>query len=333
MTEAPPRADAPMDATVSPRTAIGVTLGLAVLGYLAFAVWSDFSRTTAALATFRWSLYVPVLALTLVNYTLRYAKWAWLLDHLGVPMPRKANAWAFTAGLGMVVSPGKAGELIKPWLVREVTGVPMARTLPALFTERMTDGVAVVVLSAFGVSTFVPDSTGLILGTLGTLVVGLAVFSIEPLTDALLRLFGRLPVVGRFEHKLTEMVHSLRTCLGPMALAVTLLLSMVAWFAECLGYWLVFQGLGVDCSIELATFLYAFATVFGAAMPGGLGVADAALVSGAVTLIPGLDPSVALVAALLIRFATLWFGVLLGVVPLLRLDALVRDGRAELAGS
>jgi uncharacterized membrane protein YbhN (UPF0104 family) len=69
-------------------------------------------------------------------------------------------------------------------------------------------------------------------------------------------------------------------------------------------------------SLDRATFLYAFATVAGGAMPGGLGVADGALVGGAVQL-TGVDEPVAVASALLIRVATLWFGVILGAFALL----------------
>lgn len=318
------------------RTAIGAMLALAVLGYLGYAVWKGLAEAAGQLGSFRWSLYVPVLMLTLVNYGLRYAKWAWLLSRLGVRVPWRTNLGAFVAGLGMVVSPGKAGELVKPWVVREVTGVPIARTLPALVTERLTDGVAVVVLAAFGVSTFAPENTTLIWGTLATVVAGIALGAValayDPLTRATLRGIARLPLGDRIAPKLEELVDALRTCLGPLPLVGTILLSLVAWWAECVGYWLVLQGLGVtSATLEASTFLYAFATVFGAPSPGGVGMADVALIEATSAVVPGITDAQAVVAGLLIRFATLWFGVLVGAVALLRLDAIIRDGRANVA--
>ena len=178
-----------------------------------------------------------------MNYGLRYLKWAWLLRALGVTMPTRTNLWAFVAGLGMVISPGKAGELVKPYVVREVTGVPMATVIPALITERLTDGIAVVILAAVGVSTFYPEQTGLILGTLAAIAAGIVVLSVEPLAMAILGVLGRLPGISRIVHKLEESYRALRVCLSPTALLVTLAMSLVAWWAECVGYWLVFRGL------------------------------------------------------------------------------------------
>jgi len=56
-----------------------------------------------------------------------------------------------------VISPGKAGELLKPYVVRARTGVPMATTIPALVTERLTDGIAMLLLASVGITTFAAD--------------------------------------------------------------------------------------------------------------------------------------------------------------------------------
>jgi uncharacterized membrane protein YbhN (UPF0104 family) len=58
-----------------------------------------------------------------------------------------------------------------------------------------------------------------------------------------------------------------------------------------------------------------------------MGMADAALVEGAIQLVPNLAASTAFAAALLVRVATLWFGVVLGAAVMLRLDAVIAMGR------
>jgi uncharacterized protein (TIRG00374 family) len=67
-------------------------------------------------------------------------------------------------------------------------------------------------------------------------------------------------------------------------------------------------------TLSLAVFILAFSTVVGAvsALPGGLGAAEASI-AGMLTLLLGLPGETAAAATLLIRFATLWFGVALGL--------------------
>ncbi len=61
-------------------------------------------------------------------------------------------------------------------------------------------------------------------------------------------------------------------------------------------------------------FTLAFSTVIGAAsaLPGGLGAAEASIVGMLILLLNTSQETAA--ATLLIRFATLWFGVVLGLL-------------------
>ncbi len=307
---------------------LALTVALAAMGYVAYSLWHGLAETAAALAGFRWELTAPILALTFVNYGLRYWKWHYLLDRVGASLPHRVNAPIFLTGLAMVITPAKAGELVKPWLVKEAIGAPMLRTVPVLVTERATDGIAVVLLAAVGVSTYQAESTVPLAITLALAATALVVLSIERLSLAILGAIARLPLIGRFGDRLVEMYRAMRTCVAPMPLLLTMLASLVAWMAECAGYWLVFRGLGVEASLGVATFLYASATVLGAPSPGGMGLADAGLIEGARALIPHITDGQAVASALLVRIATLWFGVVLGALVLLRIDGIIRGARA-----
>lgn len=304
------------------RWVIGAIAFGAIL-YLCGSVWAGLDEVRGALASFGWAWAVPVLALTLANYGLRFLKWHYLIRRLGVPMPFADDAWNFGSGLAMVISPGKAGELLKPYVVRARTGVPMATTIPALVAERLTDGMAMLMLAGFGVTTFAADKVHYLTIPAAIVLVGLGVMASKRLSMALLKTMEPLPYVGRLVPKLEEMYVSARTCLAPTPLAVTMLLSLLAWGAECLGYMLVFKGLGIAASLDVCVFIYAFATVAGGAMPGGLGIADAALVALAGQLIPGVSSEVAVAASLLTRVATLWFGVGIGAAALFRVSAML----------
>lgn len=317
----------PPDAMIRFRRWAAIAVGLAVLGYLAYAVWTGLSATAIELARFWWPIYGIVLGLTLVNYGLRYVKWHYLLVRLDIRIPHRTNAWIFLTGLAMAISPAKAGELVKPYLLGACVGAPAVRTIPVLVVERGTDGLAVVILAAVGVSTYYADARNLIWGTIAASLVLIVAISIRPLAIGMLHALGRIPVLRKTAERLEEVYEATWTCLRPVPLVITMGLSLVAWFAECVGYWLVFEGLGVHTTVGTATFLYTFATVFGAPSPGGMGMADAALAEGAVRLIPAITGPQALAASILVRFATLWFGVLLGAVGLLRMERMIAEAK------
>jgi uncharacterized protein (TIRG00374 family) len=81
--------------------------------------------------------------------------------------------------------------------------------------------------------------------------------------------------------------------------------------------YLVLLGLGVApgwSTLFIAVFVLAFSTVIGAvsALPGGLGAAEASI-AGMLALILNLSWDTSAAATLIIRFATLWFAVLIGL--------------------
>ena len=88
--------------------------------YVGFSVWSGLDEISAELSI-NWWMFVAAILLTLTNYALRFVKWHYLLGRLDVKMPWVTDAWDFIAGLSMAISPGKAGELLKPYVVKRVT--------------------------------------------------------------------------------------------------------------------------------------------------------------------------------------------------------------------
>jgi uncharacterized protein (TIRG00374 family) len=100
-------------------------------------------------------------------------------------------------------------------------------------------------------------------------------------------------------------------------------IGVISWSGECIAFFLVLSGLGIDDSWSLlliATFVLGVSSLAGgiSMLPGGLGVADASVAAMLLVLVddPGMTDAVAVAATLLIRFATLWFAVLLGVAML-----------------
>ena len=97
------------------------------------------------------------------------------------------------------------------------------------------------------------------------------------------------------------------------------------------GLLFVLIGLGIDASWDLlltATFILAVSSLAGGAsmVPGGLGVTDASVAGMLMLLVddPSMTRAVAAAATLIIRFATLWFAVLIGAIALPLVERQIR---------
>jgi uncharacterized protein (TIRG00374 family) len=297
------------------RLAAGLVFGFLVV--LALALIGDVRQVGARLAGFPWAVLPVVLAATLFNYLLRFFKWHYYLGRIGIEgLSWGESARLFVAGFPLAVTPGKVGEALKGvWLNRK-SGVPTARALTVVVAERISDGLAVLVLSTFGVVAY-PAYWPAFAAVLGILLAGIVVSQIRPLALAILGAAERLPLVRGLAPPLRDFYEGTFTLFRPGVLLVAVALGTLAWSGEGFAFYLVLTGLGVPGggeTLSLAVFILAFSTVVGAvsALPGGLGAAEASI-AGMLTLLLGLPGETAAAATLLIRFATLWFGVSLGL--------------------
>ena len=300
------------------RRKILFSLLFALLIYMALALWSDWRTLTSALLDFPW-LWLPiVVGLTLVNYVGRLLKWHWYLRLLDIPINRSDSARIFGVGMLMVMTPGKAGEFLKSYMVKNVTGTPMAITAPVVLAERMTDGMAMLLLASVGLFAFPdPKARWVAVIVFVNFVLTVIVIQIRPLALRILEFGKHLPVVRRFADHLYSFYESSYLIFRPRYLIISLVIGVVSWVAEGLAYFVVLVGFGVEASAQtllIAIFIFCISTVIGAvfATPGGLGGVEGSLVALSSNLL-SLPTAVATAAALLIRFCTLWFGVGIGV--------------------
>jgi uncharacterized protein (TIRG00374 family) len=296
------------------RLAIG--LGLAALVYLGFASWAGWDDLREAVTVFRWPLVLPALLLSLVNYGVRFARWHIYLQRSAIVVPAPLSAKIFFCGLVMSVTPGKLGEVLKAWLVKVHAGTPMTRTAPVVVAERITDLAALVVLLFIG--SILVGSGWLQLLLSGAITAALlAALAWPPLARAVLHIAERIGFLRRHVERLEAAYESMRFLLRPRLLVEATLLGAVAWFAECVGFWVILHGFAIDESLPRATFIYAFSTLVGALLllPGGVGGTEGSMV--AMLVADGARRPHAVAATFLCRAATLWFAVLCGALVLL----------------
>jgi uncharacterized protein (TIRG00374 family) len=296
------------------RVLVAMLLGVVVYG--AFAIWRGVGKIGDELARFHWWAFAAACALAFANYLVRWLKWEFYLARLEIRgVSRIDSLLTFLSGFVLTVTPGKVGEVFKSIVLFETYGVPVARTAPIVVAERVTDVIGVVVLVAMGSTGL---SGGLFWAGLGAAAVLtlLVVVSNRRLSYALIGVVEKLPgPFRRIGPKLHEAYGSLATTVRPSNLILPTLLSIVAWALECMALWVVLRGFGQSTSLGLATFFYATSTLAGALVPvpGGLGVTETSL-QGQMQELGHVAPATSTGAMILVRFATLWFAVLVGFV-------------------
>jgi len=225
-------------------------------------------------------------------------------------VPAGRSCSIFLAGLTGTITPAKVGEVLKSGLLRRSYNVPVARSAPIVLAERVTDALGIALLT-LAVGLGAAGSLPLVAVTLGLVVV--------------IAVLARTRALDRFA-RVAEARAASAELLGAGLLAGMSLVAALSWFCECLAAWACVKGLGLDVSLADTTVAFCVATLAGALsfVPGGLGVAEASMI-GLFHRLGGVSKPDAAALTVLIRLATLWFGVVAGLAALWVEDRLDRQ--------
>jgi glycosyltransferase 2 family protein len=251
--------------------------------------------------------------LTALNYVIRFWRWQRYLARLAIAVPVGHSFAIFVAGLTMTITPAKLGEVLKCGLLRRSFAVPLRRSAPIVLAERVTDATGVVVLAVAG-GAGTNRWPLLVLALVGVVVVVAVV---------------RSPQLERVA-RLGEAPGAARALLETRLLVEMTAVSAVSWFCECLAAYVCVRGLRLDLSLADTIVVFSLGSLAGALsfLPGGLGVAETSM-TGLIRVFGDMPKAAAAAATVLIRLATLWFAVVLGLAGLAAEGRLARRSPAR----
>jgi len=290
-------------------------LGLALRGLRLADFWS-------ALADANYWWLIPGVAVYFLGVWARAWRWHYLLRPLKRIPTRTMFPVVAIGYMGNNVYPARAGELLRAFVLRRKTGIPVSASLATILVERIFDGV-VMLLFVFvnlpelarlgGESGFAGSIQGLALwGALafaGVLLVFL-------LTAMLPAPAGRLSAWGiahfvpvRLRERVRELLEKFQSGLAslrsPREVLMVLLTSIVIWLFETGKYWFVMQAFPFTVSffaLMLMNGVVNLATTLPSA-PGYIGTFDAPGI--AVLVAYGVTRSLATAYTLVLHVA-LW---------------------------
>jgi uncharacterized protein (TIRG00374 family) len=283
----------------------------AVVVFILLSLISDLEALETALVGFPLGLLVPIALLSLGNYFLRYVKWHWYLKLLGHRINRFPNFLVFLCGFALTVTPGKVGEFVKTYIVKERFRVPYTASTAALLMERFTDVAAIVLLSCLGLFLrFLHWSVAVV--SILTMLAFLMLLRNRSFVGWFINHTERIRFLRRFSDPLRTFYEEGWTLLEMGVFIQALGLSLVAWFLEGLGYTLVAWGLGSPISLMEGVFIYSVALLGGALtlFLGGLGATEGGMVG--LGIVFGMSRSTSAASTIIIRVMTLWLSVLIG---------------------
>ena len=317
----------------------GIALAFGVVVVL--IVLADGRELLRHLRDFPPLLLVPIFLLKMVNWAFRYMEWHYLLGVVGVktvthgetspgPPPTirlRDNIPLFIVGFPMAMSPGKAAEVLKAAIVKNLTGTPITRTAPVVLAERVVDGLAVLIIIGIagllgGDAVFKDIQSvdasylrAVLIFTLIAMAAGIGIIQMKPLA---LWVIGQIEEIPRIHAPILALYESSYEVLRIKRFIPTVGFGLVAYGTDCIALYIMLRGFGIPGSPELfaqASFILGFAVIVAAlsAMPGGAGARELSVTALLIGII-GVEDDIAQVTTLMNSFFQVGLGVLVGVV-------------------
>jgi uncharacterized protein (TIRG00374 family) len=208
------------------------------------------------------------------------------------------------------------GELLKCSILKKRRNIPIEKTSPIVVAERLTDLISMVLLALIG-ALLTHSRVGIPASLAGMAFVAVAMVIL--LNRRAWGLFEKTALKIPFLRKRSDSFEGFREAsailLHGSSMVVTVPIGMVSWGIEALVLSVVAASMGYNLPAGAALLSHAAGSVAGAVsmIPGGLGLTELTIDGILGDYLPG---ATATVTTLLMRFATLWFSVLLGIIAL-----------------
>lgn len=292
---------------------LGALFAFVIAGLVGLAAATGWEETKHQLSQLSLNQILILLALSLVNYLFRGARWHLFSNRLGLPTTLMQDMRHFIGGFAMSVTPGRVGELIRMRWLRRETGWAVERTAPLVLMDRASDLAAMALILAGGVAL---SAGGIAMATPVALVaLALAYIATRPKLLAgcvtiLYRMLGKLP---RLMARIRGAARSLNVFSSGPIMTAALTLGLIGWIAEGYAFHVLLMWMGTDIGMAKAVAIFTFSTLAGGltGAPGGVGGAEAAMV--ALLSLEGVPLEVSIPATAVIRLTTLWFAILIGL--------------------
>ncbi len=257
----------------------------------------------------------------------RVLRWRLLLAPVREGVPFRPMITAVT--LGYLVTwtiPGRLGELVRPALLSSREDVPLGPCMGTVVVDRILDGVAILMLFAFGVmitplqgeaASYAGAIRAGSVTTVGVLLVLLAILVGLSLRAAALeaRFEGRRGLIAWTARTIVSLSRGTDALRSPARLAAILFHSLAAWATVGLGMWVGLRACGIDIPFA-GVFVMQPMLAIGVAVPtpGGAGGFHAAAKAALIYLFV-VPETLAVSASILLHLA--------GVVPVFLVGAVL----------
>ena len=122
--------------------ATGIIIGIVLLVFSFYGM--DFQSVVDGLKSIRTVYLLPIIVIALAVQSLRSYRWGVLLRPLGTIDQLTLFSVTSVGFFAIAAFPARIGELARPYLISNRSGIPMASALATVVVERIIDTLAIL---------------------------------------------------------------------------------------------------------------------------------------------------------------------------------------------
>lgn len=302
---------------------IFISVVVTILIYLVLSLFVDIESVIHALTSFKWQYSAFILFLIFFTFLLKFIKWQYYLRFMNIEIKISESFIIFMSSLALSFTPGKIGDLVKSYIMKELRGISTKKTIPIIFAEKMTEILALIILVILGLDflnsgIYLPILTFIVFITLLILILN------KNTMDLILGVLGKIKYIQKYIEPINISINNSKELFRPKPFILMMLSSISIWIVESFAFYLILVSFDLNIAVLWSFFTYLFSVFIGSIsfLPAGLGITD-----GSITLLlsnNGISKDISIGTALLIRIATLWFPLIIGAFYMLKYNRILK---------
>ena len=293
-----------------------LVLVAAAVIYAIFLFASDYDTISETISSFNVNFLPHILFFATASWIPIFIKWHFLLKNSNIHVPVKGNIVVFLSGMGLELTPGHVGALIKSQILKTKFSISRTKTAPIVLIEKVYDLIGAIIASIMGII-ILGMETYLIAIALSALALIFFLMCYRPAFDLFLGLIAKRKFFSKYIENISESYEIIKKSTSVKSFTICILLSIAYWSIISAGVYYILASFGIDMIDYLKILsIYTFSAFLGAItfIPGGIGVTEGSLTG--LLSIQGVDISVALVLSVMIRLFAFWYPVCVGFISL-----------------
>lgn len=294
---------------------IFLLIGAAIF-YLSILIISDFSNILSKLNLVNWSYYPLIFGLSFLIIVIKWLRYSVILKKLNIDMKLKDSFLVYVSGFSMIITPGGSGEIIRSHLIKTKIGKSISSTSPMFFFEKWLDFSSFIVIIGLLLfwENYIESKIVFLIGILITMVIFIIMKKVVGINN-INKISSKIKFLN-FSINIAEFKESTNKLTTLRTMFETFSLTIIATFVTIIVAFLVFKSFDIDYNLFQSGQIFITSITLGSLsfIPGGLIVTESGLLG--LLLKYGVDFDTSSISVIILRFVTLWFVSIVGVISL-----------------